>query len=320
MGCCPLVGGMAMKTKSLTSGDSPDLKTELFSPLLTSAASLEVDSSRIKIQKAIGKGRTAVVYRASLDGRDVAVKKFKLEALQMTPLEKKNLQREIDIMKEIVHPLLVNLVGVVSNSGLSIITEFCHGGDLFTLLHTREDIPLAWSQQVKMCCDVAQAMCFLHNSTPQIIHRDLKSLNLLLTEKVDSMDTDPVVKVSDFGQSRWKDKAAMGLEVMTRNVGTQHWMAPEVIRGENYDEKVDVYSYAMIVFEVITREVPFEDFTPKEAAMAAMRGRRPDLEAVPPDCPKALEALMTDCWVEDSKSRPSFEAVVTRLCPVKMLF
>merc|ERR1719203_870088 len=130
-------------------------------------------------------------------------------------------------------------------------------------------------------------MVYLHAFRPQIIHRDLKSPNLLLAKKVTG-PADPVtVKVSDFGLARMKEKDREW-QTLTSAAGTAHWMAPEVPSGK-YTEKVDVYSYAMVLFEIICQEVPFEDETAKDAMQKSMRGLRPDKEAIPPDVPGQLE-------------------------------
>jgi len=109
-----------------------------------------------------------------------------------------------------------------------IITEYCAGGCCFELLHNCDHIDLSWVQQHKMCTDVALAMDYLHKFNPQIIHRDLKSLNLLLAEPIVSSVDIPRVKVSDFGLSRMNDTADEDWGRMTKAAGTCHWMAPEV--------------------------------------------------------------------------------------------
>merc|ERR1719261_1542477 len=115
-----------------------------------------------------------------------------------------------------------------------------------------------------------------------IIHRDLKSLNLLLAAPVTDSKAVPMVKVTDFGLSRMKDEA-LGSQwgPMTMAAGTCHWMAPEVASGKHYDEKADVYSYAMALFEIICREVPFQEKQPQDVVRLVAEGKRPDMEAVP---------------------------------------
>merc|ERR1712151_730948 len=134
-----------------------------------------------------------------------------------------------------------------------------------------------------------------------------KSLNLLLSKPVLNEKDVPLVKVSDFGLSRMKDQAPEAdWGKMTIAAGTCHWMAPEVFTGTEYNEKVDIYSYAMVMFEIICREIPFEEEEPAAVGRLVVSGHRPDLEAVPPDSPTGLDDLMVLCWAPDSKQRPSF--------------
>jgi len=169
-----------------------------------------------------------------------------------------------------------------------------------------------------MCKDVGFAMDYLHKFTPQIIHRDLKSLNLLLSQPVASSTDIPLVKVSDFGLARMKEQTNADWGKMTIAAGTCHWMAPEVFTGHHYDEKVDVYSYSMILFEIICREIPFEDEEPAAVGRLTINGHRPDLEAVPPDCPEPLRSLMIACWAGDAKKRPPFDMVVEVLNAISL--
>merc|ERR1712238_371934 len=101
-----------------------------------------------------------------------------------------------------------------------IITEFCEGGTLFELLHEQEDISLTWSAKLKICTDVAAAVDYLHKFPPPIVHRDLKSLNLLLAKKLQSTRDVPVCKVSDFGLARMKDVVQGEWGKMTAGAGT----------------------------------------------------------------------------------------------------
>mmetsp|Transcript_103534 Transcript_103534/g.291411 ORF Transcript_103534/g.291411 Transcript_103534/m.291411 type:complete len:171 (-) Transcript_103534:151-663(-) len=151
-------------------------------------------------------------------------------------------------------------------------------------------------------------MCYLHGFDPPIIHRDLKSLNLLLANPVVNSHDMPNIKLSDFGLSRLKDSTMSC--VMTRAVGTFHWMAPEVNNGSHYDEKCDVYSYAMIMYEIVCRMVPFEDLQDlRFLALQVANGERPSFDACPVDCPKMLMTLMKVCWHQDPFNRPDFQHV-----------
>ena len=135
-----------------------------------------------------------------------------------------------------------------------VVTEFCSGGCLFELLHNSDLFDLSWPQKGKMLMDVANAMNYLHSpeqGKPTVIHRDLKSLNILLLEPVMTLGDVPHCKVTDFGLSRITSDGSADFGTMTSAVGTCHWMAPEVLQSNHYDQKADVYSFGMIMFEVI---------------------------------------------------------------------
>mmetsp|Transcript_99648 Transcript_99648/g.282227 ORF Transcript_99648/g.282227 Transcript_99648/m.282227 type:complete len:303 (+) Transcript_99648:95-1003(+) len=283
-------------------------------------ASWEVDPCRIELLDKVGTGCTAEVFRGNMDGRRVAVKQIDWNKSRMDFREQMAFDRECAIMPKISHENLVRFLGVASlQRPFRIITEFCSGGCCFELLHNCDHIDLQWVQQHKMCLDVAKAMDYLHNFNPQIVHRDLKSLNLLLSTPVTNGRDEPLVKVSDFGLSRMKDQAPdSDWGKMTKAAGTCHWMAPEVFTGSSYDEKVDIYSYGMILFEVVCREIPFEEQEPADVGHLTVQGERPDLEAVPPNCPRQLQELMIQCWDHDPWRRPAFDRILETLKVVKL--
>jgi serine/threonine protein kinase len=144
------------------------------------------------------------------------------------------------------HPNILRCFGGCVGKHLCLITEFCDGGNLFDFLH-RSNFPLNWEKKMTLCLGVAKGIRYLHGLTPPLIHRDLKSLNFLL--KKDTESGRVLVKISDFGTSTAADR-----EYMTAGAGTYHWMAPEVIRGEqHYSTTADIYSFGVILWEISTR-------------------------------------------------------------------
>jgi len=280
---------------------------------------LEVDPAELDCLEKVGSGCTAEVYRGTFRTVEVAIKIIEWNKSQMNPKHQIAFDREVSIMAKVDCEYLVKLLAVCSmQAPFRIITEFCSGGCCFELLHNNDHIELVWSQQLKISKDTAQAMEYLHGYSPQIIHRDLKSLNLLLAKPVESSSDVPLVKVSDFGMARMKDHAPdSDWGKMTIAAGTCHWMAPEVFSGTSYDVKVDVYSFSMIMFEVICREIPFEDEEPAKVGGMAIKGERPDLEAIPPDCPEEFSNLMIRCWAHNPAERPSFPDIVESLLQVE---
>lgn len=272
----------------------------------------ELDPEELTVLDHVGSGMTAEVFAGMYKGRKVAIKEIlgDLEGLDEGTLLA--LQREIAIWPSVEHPNVVRFVGAVTEqTPLRFVSEFCAGGSLFDLLHNCWHIELSWWQRVKMLHDTANAMNFLHAFTPQIIHRDLKSLNLLLYEPVADKNTVPKVMLTDFGFARMKSCGSSEWSPLTKGAGTFHWMAPEVIDSMKYDEKSDVYSFAMIIYECVCRRVPFEDQNPQSVQDLCLQKIRPSLGSdwVPNDAPTVLIDLMKQCWDHDPAKRPPFKEI-----------
>lgn len=147
---------------------------------------------------------------------------------------------------------------------------------------------------LKIATEVCRGMDYLHKR--RIVHRDLKAANLLL----DDVGT---VKIADFGVSRVLDPHG----VMTAETGTYRWMAPEVIEHSPYRESADVYSFGIVLWELVTGQVPYSAMTPLQAAVGVVqKGLRPE---IPPTCPPAIADLMRACWTRNPQDRPTFEAL-----------
>lgn len=281
----------------------------------------DIDPADLEWIEKIGGGTTSEVYEGRLSGKSVAIKAFHLKeidtpegaAIDVEPDHLHSFRREIQAWTKLSNPNIVRFYGVCQP--LSIVSELCRGGTCFDLWHNGWHIPLTWVQRTKMALDTASAMRYLHTNDPQIIHRDLKSLNLLLQSPFEGDPNEiPVVKVTDFGFARCKEQATWTR--MTKRAGTSHWMAPEVQLGKDYDEMADVFSFAMILYEVVCRHVPFEDVDPGLVAVKFAKGQRPDLtspDLVPEDTPSEFIDLMTNCWEHDAKNRPNFEQIYTFL-------
>eukprot|EP00930_Biecheleria_cincta_P055477 TRINITY_DN41797_c0_g1_i1.p1 TRINITY_DN41797_c0_g1~~TRINITY_DN41797_c0_g1_i1.p1 ORF type:complete len:287 (-),score=54.55 TRINITY_DN41797_c0_g1_i1:58-918(-) len=274
----------------------------------------EIPGDEILIHESVGTGNTAEVFRGFYTkvSKEVAVKVMNKGSFGAK--EQLAFAREIGVLTKVIHEKLVIFYGISYDGDVPrLITEYCDGGAVFDFLHNNpdDDYELSPHQEYKMSVDVALAMNYLHNFDPMIVHRDLKSLNLLLHEQISSVDDVPLVKVCDFGVSKLKESGDWGK--MTALAGTKHWMAPEMWITDSYNEKVDVYSYAMVLFEILCREVPFEDEEPADVGKLTAAGERPDMEAVPPDADPTLLRVMEQCWAQDPKARPSFKAVLEEL-------
>ena len=153
--------------------------------------------------------------------------------------------------------------------------------------------------------EIALGMTFLHQCSPPIVHRDLKPSNILLTE-------DYHAKITDFGLATFFSDSFDETYQMTGGTGSYRYMAPEVYKHEDYDEKVDVYSYANIVYWIMSLVRPFDHIQDSVTAvtLAAIDGARPPLAHVKN---KPMAELVSKCWQQNAKERPSFEVILERV-------
>eukprot|EP01119_Soliformovum_irregulare_P012713 TRINITY_DN3318_c0_g1_i1.p1 TRINITY_DN3318_c0_g1~~TRINITY_DN3318_c0_g1_i1.p1 ORF type:complete len:621 (+),score=139.58 TRINITY_DN3318_c0_g1_i1:106-1968(+) len=276
-------------------------------PLLGSDPESQIGLADINLAERIGKGNFGEVYKGYWHGTVVAVKKTKLP--QTATKEElaqfiDDFEREALIMKSLRHPNILQFLGICRvGEGLEIciITEFMNRGSLYRILHLKE-LELPWELKLRMAIDISRGMNYLHLSTPMIIHRDLKSHNLLL-------DDNWRVKIADFGLAKLLH--ADGSHGEMTSCGTPAWTAPEVLRNERYTESVDVYSFGILCWELVTRDEPHKNTPPFQVVFAVgTQGIRP---ALPSSCPTEFGALLQECWSENPKERPPFSEIMTRL-------
>ncbi|KAI3987530.1 hypothetical protein MKX01_003216 [Papaver californicum] len=253
----------------------------------------------------IGHGSCGTVYRGLWCGSDVAIKEFFKFEYSDDLLH--SFRQEVLLMKRLRHPNVLLFMGAVTSSQhLCIVTEYLPCGSLFQLLR-RNSARLDWRRRSLMAVDIAQGMNYLHRCNPPIIHRDLKSSNLLV-------DKNWNVKVGDFGLSRLKHATYLSTKM---GKGTPQWMAPEVIRSEPSDEKSDVYSFGVVLWELATQMIPWDTLNPMQVIGAVgFMNRR--LE-IPEDLDPHWASLMESCWHSDPKCRPTFEELLEKLkAPLKL--
>ncbi|XP_002528586.3 serine/threonine-protein kinase CTR1 [Ricinus communis] len=262
---------------------------------------LDIPWSDLVLKERIGAGSFGTVHRADWHGSDVAVKILMEQDFHAERF--KEFLREVAIMKRLRHPNIVLFMGAVTQPpNLSIVTEYLSRGSLYRLLHksgARE--ALDERRRLSMAYDVAKGMNYLHKRNPPIVHRDLKSPNLLVDKKY-------TVKVCDFGLSRLKANTFLSSKSAA---GTPEWMAPEVLRDEPSNEKSDVYSFGVIMWELATLQQPWGNLNPAQVVAAVgFKGRR--LE-IPRDLNPQVATIIEACWANEPWKRPSFATIMDSL-------
>ncbi|XP_046405324.1 mitogen-activated protein kinase kinase kinase 7-like isoform X2 [Ischnura elegans] len=252
----------------------------------------EINFNEIVELEVVGKGSFGVVWKGKWRDKFVAVKHIESEN------EKKAFAVEVRQLSRVNHPNIVKLYGACTRNPVCLVMEYAEGGSLYNVLHCKPLHQYNAGHAVSWALQCAKGVAYLHGMTPKaLIHRDLKPPNLLL------IMGGKILKICDFGT------ACDQKTYMTNNKGSAAWMAPEVFEGSNYTEKCDVFSWGIILWEVLARKKPFD-----EIGMSAFRimwavhtGERPPLIH---NCPPPLEQLMTRCWHKVPANRPSMEDVV----------
>ncbi|XP_042241727.1 mitogen-activated protein kinase kinase kinase 7-like isoform X3 [Homarus americanus] len=255
----------------------------------------EIEADEVHFLESIGKGSFGVVYKALWRGLTVAVKKVETES------EVNAFYNEVQQLARVQHENIIYLYGAcVSDIHKCLVIEFADGGSLYHLLHNSPNTEYNLAHGISWLLQCARAVSYLHAIQPRpLLHRDLKPPNLLLTKEA------KILKVCDFGT------ACELSTIMSDNRGSAAWMAPEVFEGKLYTEKCDVYSWGIILWEVMTRRVPFEDLGLAVRIMWAVHQKqRPPLVT---GCPKLLENLMKRCWDHNQARRPRMEEVVEKI-------
>ena len=244
--------------------------------------------------KKIGQGGFGEVLlcRQKSTGLQVAIKKS-LE--ELTESSQKYYCREVRILAAMENPFLINLIGFSPESPYTIITKFIPNGALYDYLKKGARTRLNGTQKTIIAMGIAHGMARFHEYG--LMHRDLKSMNILLDENMY-----PVI--CDFGIAR--DKETETGVAKTGQIGTMFWMAPEMLADAEYNALVDVYSYAMILYELAAEKIPFEGLNVQQLVYAIANSYRPKL---PEDTPKSLRALIELCWDDDPSQRPNFSRI-----------
>uniref|UniRef100_A0A7S4K387 Protein kinase domain-containing protein n=1 Tax=Odontella aurita TaxID=265563 RepID=A0A7S4K387_9STRA len=315
-----------------------------------SAASLTlpIDFSELNLTGVIGGGGFGQVWKAMWRGTPVAVKILSSSA-QTENVTKSVLEEfasEINMVSGMRHPNICLYMGAcLDPPNRAIVTEFAAHGSLWDALRSPLDPPFTaadgisrnawplglyesgsentrsqgwydatsatnlslapagawpWVLVKRVASGACRGMTYLHSGRPPVLHRDLKSANLLL-------DDSYTTKVADFGLSRIKAQERS----MTGNCGTVQWMAPEILANQGYAEPADVYSFGIILWELLSRECPFEGMSPIQCALAVLnKHAKPE---IPTWCPPSFAALIEACVDRNPSARPTFSQILSAL-------
>ena len=270
-----------------------------------------VDTDEVKFKRVIGQGAFGDVWTAEYRDQTVAVKILKIKAEDCTDEQLQEFKDESDLLRSIFHANIVRFIGTgkTDENKPFIVLEYMERGSVRNELDSKyAHQPMKVSFQVRYGLDAAKGMRHLHRINR--MHRDLKCDNLLINDK-------GTVKVADLGCTKIAPKISDDSEARgSRAVGTALFRAPEIILGEAYNVAVDVYSYGITLWEIMTAKYPyFEKFEQKLTVhditdLVVTSGMRPEF---PVHCMEDLKKLAISCWNENPFERPTFEEIVPKL-------
>ncbi|KAK6183726.1 hypothetical protein SNE40_011151 [Patella caerulea] len=267
----------------------------------------EIDFQELVLNEVIGVGGFGKVYRGMWRKKTVAIKVARQDSDPEKPgsaLE--NICQEAKLFWLLDHPNISNLVGVcLKEPDLCLVMEYAAGGSLNRILGAQRippDILVDWAIQI------ARGMHYLHEEAPlPLVHRDLKSSNILLKESIENGDLSrKTLKITDFGLAREVQKTTR-----MSQAGTYAWMAPEVIKFSKYSKTSDIWSYGVVLWELLTGETPYKGIDTLGVAygVAVNKLKLP----VPSTCPAPFSQLMSDCWSQEPHERPTFSEILETL-------
>ena len=264
-----------------------------------------INHKDIILDDKIGSGGFGDVYKAKWTGQDVAVKKLHMK--NMSSESEREFKHETSIWKKLSHPNIVTLFGIcVKPDPYCMVMRYKPMGSLYKLLHSQtKEIP--WSSRKTLAIDIASALLYLHKKNIQ--HRDLKSLNVLVSKQDEKLRA----SLTDFGLSVVKQETATTTKIgAQQSSGTLLWMAPELLRGRSCSKASDIYAYGMVLWELVTRKQPF-----KGVHSGAIRGliKDGDLDCleIPTGTPSEISNLIKQCWNLKPNLRPSAQQILDQL-------
>jgi len=262
----------------------------------------KVKYSDLKFIESLGSGEFGQVFRGKFRGEEVAIKQLYWDDT-MTELLMQDLAKEVESFRHLHHKRLVRFIGACFEmQHPCLVTEYMPGGSLHHLLHVRR-LQLPLLHATNMSLQVADGVVYLHSQNPTIVHRDLKSLNVVL-------DLSLNIKICDFGLTEPMERTHI---TKKNNGGSPRYMAPELFDNKTkITEKIDVWAMGCIFIEICGGPLPYESISTLADLTREMlvHRRKP---TVPENIPQEVRHIITSCVNFDYKLRPNSEQVFEQL-------
>nr|DBA20802.1 TPA: hypothetical protein GDO54_017545 [Pyxicephalus adspersus] len=271
---------------------------------------LQIKFEELELEEIIGVGGFGKVYKGIWREEEVAVKAVRHDPDEDINVTAENVRQEAKLFCMLRHPNIIALKGVcLTPPHLCLVMEYARGGPLHRALAGKKvpaHVLVNWAVQI------ARGMKYLHDEAiVPVIHRDLKSSNILILEKIENNDLfNKTLKITDFGLAReWQKTTKMSA------AGTYAWMAPEVIRLSLFSKSSDVWSFGVLLWELLTGEVPYREIDALAVAYGVAMNKL--TLPIPSTCPDPFVRILEACWDPDPHSRPSFSIILDQLTTIE---
>ena len=280
----------------------------------------------------LGRGAYGIVYKATYQRHDraqrktVAVKAFHLGRDMGIARLLESARSEIDVLRRLRHPNIIQMYGCVVEPqctdanghvlGAALVMEYASEGTLRDLIARNAESGQAWSwsERLVLMSQISSALSYLHGLPRPVLHRDLKSLNVLLSRDRDDL---LMAKLCDFGFSKIKlETQTRGMSTRSGRGGTERWAAPETFKDdyESFREPADVYSLGMVLYEIVALRVPYAGWSDMQVIMAKAQGQIPDVRGNADEgAPPQLVQLIIACLSAERSERPRAREVCAAL-------
>ena len=249
----------------------------------------------------LGRGGYGEVYYGEWKLQEVAVKKLFLSPHNTPEFDLKDIRREINILKRLRNRYIIQYYDIYSDDQeLLIIMDYAENGTLNKFINDNKDKEHNWSFNNELIRQIVIGLVYIHHEN--IIHRDLKSMNILLANNYQ-------VKISDFGLSRIKIISSS--QSKHGAVGTLRWMAPELLQGQKYSEQSDIYALGMTIWEIVAKcTTPFKDIDNNLVGFRIISGGK---EIIPDDVPKDVCYIIEQCWKNNPDERIKLANILEKI-------
>ena len=253
----------------------------------------------LKYEKKVGEGAFGCVFVGTWKGQQVAIKELKAQGVPQEALQ--DMLQEGLVMMQLRHANVMHVHGICTQPGhYGLIMQFIPGGSVEDLLKKQTN-ELSWQRRATIALRISRGMNYLHAN--KILHRDLKSPNILL-------EANDNPRITDFGLVKVKTATATIAAKKNEAAGTVIFMAPELFEPKaTFRSASDVYSFAMVLFEIAARQMPWINTPGLTHALlmgAVCAGKRPE---IPATTPPSFSKIMKRCWAQRIEDRPNFEKI-----------